>query len=190
MTDPYFVPDTPVRRSTFVTVLAWLGIAWFSFCTLIVGAESFLFGPLFREEFAGQMPVPPGTSPLTAEALQGSGQFMQVMFLVIAALMALGVVTSIGLLHRRNWARILTIVYLILNAGGALLGIAGGWLMGSIPMSAAPPDFPSGPEFDAMMGVMRTMIIAMGIVVVAICGWLIYKLLSKPIQAEFLADTA
>jgi hypothetical protein len=190
MTDPYFVPDAPARRSTFVTVLAWLGIVWFGFCTLMVGAESFMLKPLFEKGFMGQMPVAPGATPLSPEALETSGQFMQVMFLIFTAVMALGVVTSIGLLHRRNWARILTIVYLVLNGGCALLGVASGWIMGSIPMASPPPEFPSGAQWDAMMGVMRTLLIVMGIVAALICGWLIYKLLSKPIQAEFVPDTA
>lgn len=185
MTDPYVVPDTPVRRSTFVTVLAWLGIVWFGFCTLMVGAESFMFKPLFEKGFMGQMPVAPGATQLSPEALQTSGQFMQVIFLIFTAVMALGVVTSIGLLHRRNWARILTIIYLVLNGGFALLGVAGGWIMGSIPMTSPPPEFPSGAQWDAMMGVMRTLLIVMGIVAALICGWLIYKLLSEPVSAEF-----
>jgi hypothetical protein len=190
MTDPYIVPGTPVRRSTFVTVLAWLGIVWFGFCTLMVGAESFLFKPLFERGFMGQMTAGPGTTLLSPEALETSGQFMQVMFLVFTAVMALGVVTSIGLLHRRNWARILTIVYLVLNGAFALLGVASGWIMGSIPMTSPPPEFPSGAQWDAMMGVMRTLLIVMGIVAALICGWLIYKLVSKPVQAEFIPDGA
>jgi hypothetical protein len=36
-----------------------------------------------------------------------------------------------------------------------------------------------------MMGVMRTLLIVMGIVAALICGWLIYKLLSEPVSAEF-----
>lgn len=190
MADPHTAPDTPVRRSTFVTVLAWLGIVWFGFCTLMVGAESFLFKPLFEKGVMGQMPVAPGATPLSPEALKASGQFMQVIFLAFAAVMALGVVTSIGLLHRRNWARILTIVYLVLNGAFALLGVASGLIMGSIPMTSPPPEFPSGAQWDAMMGVMRTLFIALGILVALVCGWLIYKLLSKPIQAEFAPESA
>ena len=189
MTDALAAPAPPAYRSTFVTVLAWLGIVWFGFCTLMVGAESFMFKPLFEKGFMGQMPAAPGATPLSPEALQTSGQFMQVIFLIFTAVMALGVVASIGLLHRRNWARILTIVYLILTAGSALLGMLGGWMMGSIPMTTPPSGFPSGPEWDAMMGVMRTVFIVIGIVVALICGWLIYKLVSKPIQAEFVTDT-
>jgi hypothetical protein len=115
---------------------------------------------------------------------------MQVMFLVFTAVMALGVVTSIGLLHRRNWARILTIVFLIVNAGAALLGVAGGWIMSSIPMTSPSPELASGVQWDAMMGVMRTLLIGMGVLTTLVCGWLIYKLLSKPIQAEFVPDGA
>ncbi len=166
------------------------GIAWSGFCTLIVGAESFMFKPLFENGFMGQLPAAPGAALLTPEALQASGQFMQYMFLAFATVMALGVATSIGLLHRRNWARILTIVYLILTAGSALLGMVGGWIMGSIPMTSPPPGFPSGPEFDAMMGVMRTVLIGMGILAALVCGWLIYKLVSRPIRAEFVAESA
>lgn len=190
MTDPYIVSDTPVHRSTFVTVLAWLGIAWFGFCTLMVGAESFLFKPLFEKGFMGQMTAGRGTILLSPEALETSGRFMQVMFLVFTAVMALGVVTSIGLLHRRNWARILTIVFLIVNAGVALLGVAGGWIMSSIPMTSPSPELASGAQWDAMMGVMRTLLIGMGILTTFVCAWLIYKLLSKPIQAEFVPDGA
>jgi hypothetical protein len=41
-----------------------------------------------------------------------------------------------------------------------------------------------------MMGVLRTLMIGMGIVVVLICGWLIYRLVSRPVRAEFAACSA
>ncbi len=114
----------PAERSTFVTVLAWIFILMSGFSTVMAVFQyvvmSFVM-PLARMQASldelkarGDMPMPPG-----AEFMFGH---MRLIFGAFLLLSAITLLTSIGLLKRRNWARL---VFICLMALGIVWNIAG-----------------------------------------------------------------
>jgi hypothetical protein len=188
MTDPYFVPDTPVRRSTFVTVLAWLGIAGFSLATLMFGTEALVIWPMIMHGVTAQLASNPAASANPQAAQMGAAMTPYV-FVALISLALLGIAASIGLLRRRNWGRILIIMFLALGVVCAVFGLLGGLVMGSMPASGLPEGVSSA-QMDQIMGGVRILMLGGSVVVALLCSWLMYKLLSRPIQAEFIPDAA
>jgi hypothetical protein len=98
-----------MERPTGVTILAVLAFIGAGF--LVLGALAFIFG--------GAMLA--GLSQAGGGALLGGlGMFAAVIFLAIAALY---VVTGIGLLGLKNWARVVTIVLIALGLVSGAFGL-------------------------------------------------------------------
>jgi hypothetical protein len=188
MTDALDPPAPPVRRSTFVTVLAWLGIVGFSCAALMFAAEALVLRPIVEQTVMTQLTAD-SLGSVNPEAAEISAAMMPYAFLAFVVFALVGVGASIGLLRRRNWGRILVIVYLAFGIIGAVFGLLGGLIMGSMPKTVVPAGVSSA-QFDQMMGAMRFLMMGGSVVVALLCAWLIYKLLSKPIQAEFVPDGA
>ncbi len=188
MTEASVAAIPPVPRSTFVSVLAWLGIILFGSGALMFGVEGIVFRPIIEQTVVTRMTAD-SLTPLGPQTAAAGAAMMPYFFLAFVAVMALGVAASIGLLHRRNWGRIMIIAFLILNTIGALFGLLGGLMLGSIPMAGPPSGLTSGPAFDQMMSAMRILMIGGSIVVALIGGWLTYRLLSKSVSKEFAAET-
>lgn len=177
--------DSAVRaKSTFVTVLAWIFIVLSGFATLIGVLQNIMIQTMFND---------PKMSEELAKAPQGVPapvSFMASNFkLVFAALLACFVVTlisSVGLLKRRNWARLFFIGILALgivwNLGGLLLQFT---MFSSFP----PPPHTAQHEAAAFQSMFITMMVFSVVMAVAfsvLYGWIIKRLLSQPIAAEFI----
>lgn len=177
--------NAPVR-STFVTVVAWIFIILSGFASLISLLQNIMLFSLFRTPEiaqAMQAPPPPGTPAIFAH-LTTLMPWIFVFFLVMSLLTF---ASSIGLLLRRNWARLVFI-------GALVVGIL--WNVGGMVMQftvfrmiseqfAAAPDMP---EAASMRTTFIVMIIFGGIVALAFCalfGWIIKRLTSAGIVAEF-----
>jgi len=176
-------------KSTFLTVLAWLGIVFFGFAVVMGIAQAFLFRSLFRDPEVWRAladSLPGGPSPEAAMAGAGMTRWMSWVFLAGSML---GLAASIGLLHRRNWARLTVIGFLAVNLIWTLAAIVGAFLAPDISL-VTPPGWPGG---QALAGMMRQMLIfasVAALAVAALCGWLIARLASAPIRAECVGRVA
>ena len=164
------------QRSIFVTVVAWIFIVFSALALLEF--VMFAFIPL-STLFQGQLPAGPNQPDpaLFASLMHG---FMLVCSLITAWVL----LSSIGLLRRRNWARISFIVFMILGIVFSALYVLMG-VIGAVAMHHLPADAHTPPEVQAMMpGVMVFMAI-MGLVFIGLYGWILVKLLSAKIREEF-----
>jgi hypothetical protein len=174
-------------RSTFVTVVAWIFIAIAGFATFISLLQALMFTFVFP---ADQFP-PPGN----AKGLEEMPAFFRFMiqnihwfFVMFWSLSVVTLVAAIGLLRRKNWARL---VFVGLMIFGILWNLGGIWLqeqmMSTFPkaQAGAPPDFAAG--FDTMMTIMRIAMGAFAIGISVLFAWIVKRLVSRSVKAEFNA---
>jgi len=104
-------------------------------------------------------------------------------FLLFLIVSAATFVSGIGLLKRKNWARLFFVGFMSLgivwNIGGLVLQYSMFQNMQDVVSTATPP------EFARIMLVMKigSIVIVLGVSI--LFGWIIKKLLSAPIKAEF-----
>jgi hypothetical protein len=174
----------PPVRSNFVTVLAWIFIAFAGFATFIALLQNVMINlmlPLddihMRASMdAAKMPA------FFAFAIDHLRWF----FLIFLLVSATTLVAAIGLLRRWNWARLVFVAILglgiVWNIGGIALQQV---MMSSMPMPPpnAPKDIAHG--FDVMAKIIVIFSALMGIGFSVLYGWLIQKLFSPAIRSEF-----
>lgn len=176
--------QVPTTRSTFVSVIAWLFIVLAGFSTFISMLQNIMINTVFSSH---QMPVStaPGIEHIPA-FLRFMLDHMQWFFLAFLAVSSGTLIAAVGLLRRKNWARLAFI-------GIFALGIA--WniavlvlqqtmfsSMSGFPTSA-PPDFRT--EFNRMASVMQAVSVFMAFAFSVLFAWLIKRLLSGAIRDEF-----
>ena len=182
-------PQIPVK-STFVTVLAWIFIALSGFSTLI--------GILQNIMIQVMMSAPDMQAAMEAskqsEEMPAIAQFMfnniRWLFLLVLMVSATLFVSSIGLLKRKNWARILFIAIMafgiIWNVGGFVFQLT---MFSTMP--GMPPDAP--PDFQARFNTISIVIAVFGGIMAlafsTLFGWIIKRLVSAGIKQEFQAGT-
>jgi hypothetical protein len=175
-------------RSTFVNVLAWIFIGLSSFSVLMSILQNVMMHVLFRGPEFERMMQAAGDEPRTPAFALFMFDYLYV-FMALALLLAIAtLVASIGLLRRRNWARLLFVGLMALgivwNIGGFLVQL---WMFPSMPdMGGDMPD-----EFEGNFQLMFVAIMVFGGFMAlgfsVLFGWIIKRLLSPPIVAEFLA---
>ena len=178
------IVPAPVVRSNFVTVLAWIFIVIAGFMTLIALLQNIVLALVFPLD---QMHANMDAAKMPAFYAFVFDHFRWVFFaflLVSAAMLA----AAVGLLRRWNWARLLFIAILCLgivwNIGSIILQQV---MLSSLPMPAkAPPDFAD--SFNAMSKVIIVFGALMAIGFSVLYGWLIRRLASPAIRAEFVAS--
>ena len=174
-------------RSTFITVLAWLAIVGSGFMTFI----SFVQAAMLLLFFDGK-PFPVHAWP-AQEKLPTAVQFFvshpQFFIALFWSLAVLTLTAGIGLLKRKNWARWYFVGVL---AFGILWQIGGLWIqhqmlstfsssVGQLPAAASD-------EFRGAETVMSVASLAFTVVVCGLFGWLIARLCSNSVRAEFNAS--
>jgi hypothetical protein len=172
------------QRSTFVTVLAWLVILMAGFTTFIGLVQNIMISTMMPMD---QMPLPSGQA---AEQIPGFMRFMLAnvrwFFLAFLIVSAVALASAIGLLRRKEWARL---VFIALLALGIAWNVAGIFIQHSVLGSTAvvPPNAP--PEFREQFERTASMMLIVSVVFAlafsALFGWLIKRLSSAPIRAEF-----
>ena len=179
----------PLVRSTFVTVLAWLGIILFGFSTLIGSVQTLMLQTAFRNTGLDRMMADSlATAPIPSGPKFLLGHF-QMFFALIFACSVVGLVAFIGLLKRHNWARLTVVTLLGFGIAWNLFALAlEQELFSAIPFT--PPEGAGFPDMVGMFRIMRIFTAVMSLGFSALFGWLIARLLSKPIRAEFLRSVA
>lgn len=170
-------------RSTFVTVVAWVFIVLSWFVSLIAILQNVMVHLMFaHDDFAEQLKNSPAADNMSAfEYFMLTSMEWVVAGFLVAALISL--VSAVGLLKRRNWARRAFIVVLSL---GVLANLASVVLMVAMANSAAPHNLPA--NFATMQLVIQVVNGAIAVAIVGLFGWLIRRLMSEKIKAEFRPD--
>jgi len=170
-----------ITRSTFVSVLAWICIVLAGFATVIGVFQNIIVYTVLTPdrmqmvlaEVKSKQEVPPPVEFM----LQN---FRLIMLLLLIASSA-SLVAAIGLLKRKNWARV---VFIFLMAASIV------WNLGTLilqrtmtsSMSAVPDPHP---EFEAMATTMLILSIVIAIGLSLLAAWIIKRLMSPRIRQEF-----
>ena len=182
-------PPSPVKRSTFVTIVSWIFIGLSGFMTVMAVLQNIMMQlvllPSIQQQMATQ-PLPPGMPPQMLWMFGHFHWFFR-LFLLLALIHLVG---AIGLLLRKNWGRLLFIGVLVFDSVYQLAGIAfQWWFMGAMMHTpglgnAQPADVAQ--VMDTVMSVMRvfSLIIAAGFI--GLFGWIITHLRSDSIRREFI----
>jgi len=168
----------PKPRSTFVTLVAWLGIGTAACATPVALVQSLMAGTLSAQVEAALDTDALAHLPFAMRyALEHVGLLSQAF--LAASLVTLGV--SIGLLKRKEWGRLGVIALL----GVAILQQLGlFWLQ--LTMGDAMGAAGETPrELAAAMLLLQVVGGVLTVVQVGVCGWMIWKLMTPEIRAEF-----
>jgi hypothetical protein len=170
-----------------VTVIAWIFILLAGFATLIAILQNIMIALIFpvaeMQAAATQAKNQPGV-PWFASWMFSHFQVFFLLFLVVSAST---LTASIGLLKRRNWARLL---FVTLMALGILWNIAGLVLMFFFFSSfsdVVPANQQAADHFDVMVKIMFAVNGLMVVAFIWLFGWIIKRLVSEDIRREFSA---
>lgn len=177
-------------QSTFVTVLAWIFIALTGFATFISLLQNIMIGFMLPAE---EMNAAFSTAK-TADEMPAFARFMfsnmrlwfAAFLVIVVALLA----TSIGLLKRKNWARISFIAFMGLGIAWNVFGLVMQHVMlSTFPLSTVPGTEMEAvaAEFQSIKTVMQVFTLAMAVGMSVLFGWIIKRLVSPQIRAEFEA---
>jgi predicted small integral membrane protein len=191
MTAPTHTETTHSPQSTFVTVVAWVFILISGFSTFVSALQNFMFRsmPFDQLDAAFQDSTFTGAMPASARALFGNFQFILLAFFLIAVLT---LIASVGLLRRRNWARILFMGILAFDIACMLAGMVlqnslmssfGAPLQGAEGQDSTYQQFQQ--QFASMITVMRIATTILSLGMSAVLGWILVKLSSPQVRAEF-----
>lgn len=171
-------------RSSFVTAVAWVFIVLAGFATLIAVLQNIMIAVMFPAE-AMREDETMKNAPALARLMFS---YPQVIFGAFLAIAGTTLISAIGLLRRKNWARLVFVVMLSLgilwNLGSLAVMFFTFSSMPQVP-DHAPPHVQS--EFDFMWNLMMGFSVVLALVFAGLFGWIIKRLVSLEIKREFLA---
>ena len=172
-------------KSSFVTVLAWIFIVLGGFATAISILQNIMIYVMFPvEEMRAAASGAKDQTPAIALFML---DHMRVIFLSFFVICSLTLVSAIGLLKRKNWARLIFVTVMgagiLWNIGSLVFQV---FFFSSMPNVApdASRGFASG--FETIMVVMMVFSALMALGFSVLFGWIIKRLLATGIKAEFL----
>jgi hypothetical protein len=179
-------PSAAPPRSTFVTALAWIFIVLAGFATLISVLQNIMVTVMFpvaEMQAAADQAKKTERMPWFAAFMI---QNMRLFFFAFLMLSTATVVSAIGLLKRRNWARLLFVALMsfgiLWNVAGVVLSFVFFSSMPPVP-STAPNGFAD--QFELMSKVMIGFNILLAAGFTVLFGWIIKRLTSNEIRHEF-----
>ena len=173
------------ERFTFVTVLAWIFIALTGFSTLITGLQNVMIRLMFSSE---QMHMQISAEQL--ESMPAVARFMfenmNLLFLGFFIVSAVTLIASVGLLKRKNWARLtfmgVMALAIIWNIGGLVVHHSMIPGLAEFPHDT-PADFRDQFETMRLVTTVAAYVFALGFS--ALFGWILWKLTRRDIAGEF-----
>ncbi|MEQ1581512.1 MAG: hypothetical protein ABL964_13045 [Steroidobacteraceae bacterium] len=173
-------------RSLSVTLLAWVTIIPAAFGVLVSLLQNILFAVFMSPGQLEQLfsMLPPGMEALP----RISYGTLRIVLLAFLAASVIFLATGVGLLKRRNWARI---VFIAAVALGTLYGVVTYFFMDTAAdlSMLIPPSGLNGSRVDVapIMAMMRAATTVLTVVFTALNLWLVWWLLSPAIRREFRA---
>jgi hypothetical protein len=168
--------DAAAPRSTFVTILAWLCIAFFAFGTLIGVLQNamlyFLMG--------GMPPIPEDQLQQVPPLMRWMFGNFKLIFFSALLFMAFMLVASISLLKRQNWARLAFIVVLGLGILWSVFGI--------YFISVVMDEMPQPPEVRQFETIVTIITVIFSLIFSVLHGWILWKLTTPDIRREFVSQ--
>ena len=174
------------EKSTFVTVVAIIFIVLSILGLLALIPQMFLQSVILqRNEVAESIreQIENGTMPPIA-GLFYTHQNLFIMLSFVRSIVSL--VASIGLLNRKNWARILFIIVMSLAIARQIFGIIFSWTIVPNTQDIANSN---GNNVMYFLTAIRIFTSCFVIGFIILYGWIIYKLLSEKIRREFIPET-
>ena len=172
--------------SAFVTTVAWIFIVLAGFTTLISVLQNVMINFAFPLNEMRSATADTGKGPPTPWFVKMMIENIRLFFFFFLVVCTLTLVSSIGLLKRKNWARVTFIAMMSLgivwNLGGMMMPLFMMDSFSSMP-SDAPSDF--GNQFDIMTKVMIGVSVVIGITFSGLFAWIIKRLISPEIRREF-----
>ena len=176
-------------QSSFVTVLAWIFIVLSGFATFIAVLQNIAIHVFFPiDQFPavfGNARTPQQLPPL-AEFLLRHVRWFLAGFLLFSSI-TLG--AAIGLLKRKNWARIIFVGLMSLGIAWSIMSVVLQYTLLSSMVPHVPADAPAEfqSHFERMSTIMMAFSSVMAIVFTTLFGWIIKRLISPTVRREFVS---
>lgn len=177
------------QRSGFVTGVAWTFIGLAGFATLIALMQNVMLSIMLTPEEL-RAPV------REAEAAQDMPAFARFIFanprLIFGAFFVVSAITlisAIGLLKRKNWARLVFVGIMVVGVIWNLGSLALPFFMFSAFVPPMPEHTPSDfrDSFQLMWAVMAAFTVVIALAFAGLFAWITKRLTSHEIKREFLA---
>lgn len=190
MAEPGVPTHAAAPRSSFVTVVAWVFIVLAGFATFISLLQNLMVTLMPHDLFNEPLKDTTFTHTIPSAGRLILAHF-RLLVLITLTLCALTLTAAIGLLRRRNWARV---VFIGLLGFGIIYSIAGVFLQHSFfsSFNTFNAQFQAdstmrrvNQAFSQMMGAMRIFMVAFDIGLAALLAWIILKLTSPAVREEF-----
>jgi hypothetical protein len=176
--------DQPVVRSQFVTAVAWVFIVMSGFGTLIALAQNAMMHVMFNgpemQTALEHAHTDPAAPPFAGFMLGGMRYVFFGVLLMAAGMLA----ASIGLLRRNNIARVTFIALLVLGIVWNVLSlVVQGIFFSQLPVQDLATQ--GGPDMREMFLVIFAFGAVLVLVIAGVFAWIIKRLTSPAIRAEF-----
>lgn len=176
---------TPDRQSPFITELAWIFIGLAGFATIIFLLQNLMVHLMLP---AADMRVAADQARLERAPWFGPFALQYFRWFILAVLLssAATLAAAVGLLKRRNWARILFVVLMGVGILWSLMGVAATVIFYmSIPdLAALTGQGPTG-RVLLMSKALVFIVTALALAFSAQFGWIAKQLMSHEVRREF-----
>ena len=172
------------QRSVFVDIVSWVFIILTGFGMIAGILQNIMLHSIFPM-FEQHANFPPDTPPLTTFMFD----YMPWFFALMLVLNVFLFITSINLYRRKNWARLVFIVMLLLGVLWNIGGLAFQFhFMTEIEQQAMSTGHNEqfAEVFNGMMSIMRWFTLLFTIGLSLLFGWIAWKLHTPKIRQEFL----
>jgi len=162
-------------------VLAWIFIVMSGLSTIISMLQNFMLFLVFPSSRMVEFMRSPEIAPRIPPIHRFMFSHIQLIMPAVLLISVLTLVSSIALLKRKNWGRI---VFVALMALGIVYSLG---LVFLLPvLSREMPYGPAAQEFEAAFSIVRVFMTVFSLGLALLLGWIIKRLMSEPIRAEFI----
>lgn len=172
-------------KSSFVTVVAWIFIVLAGFATFISLLQNIMTQIIFPKEEIAMSIEQMGANNQMPGYAQFMFQHFDKVFLLFLLVSTVVLFSSIALLKRKNWARIVIVILLSIGILWNIIGVVLQFIVykgfSDIFGSQAPVS-----EFQTMMIIIQIFMFFFAIALSLIFGFIVKKMCSKQVKTEFV----